>query len=144
MSFDTELSENRLLQEIDSVLQDNASITSEVLDKLTYMDQVCFLLQTHKPLVSIICIKVGILDTYLQVLKETLRLYPAVPGSMKYVPKGYELSGYVMPQNTQVLVGMMVECIIVYISIISPCSKCYCVHKHFEQLIIVDCPNLQQ
>ena len=44
MSFDTdELSENRLLQEIDSVLQDDASITSEVLDKLTYyMDQVCF------------------------------------------------------------------------------------------------------
>ena len=42
MSFDTEISENRLLQEIDSVLQDNAGITSEVLDKLTYMDQVCF------------------------------------------------------------------------------------------------------
>ena len=88
------------------MLQDNASITSEVLDKLTYMDQVCFLLQTYKPLVSII--KVGISDTCLQVLKETLRLYPAVPGSMKYVPKGYELSGYVMPQNTQVLVGMVV------------------------------------
>ena len=42
MSFDDYIHKNRLLKEIDSVLQDNVSITSEVLDKLTYMDQVYF------------------------------------------------------------------------------------------------------
>ena len=63
-----------------------------------------FLSQTYK---SLSVIKVGILDTCLQVLKETLRLYPAVLGSIKYVPKGYELSGYQMPEDTEVLVGII-------------------------------------
>ena len=61
--------------------------------------------------------KIGTLDTC-QVLKETLRLYPAVPGSMKYVPKGYELSGYVMPEATEVMVGMCVH------ACVSVCHVC--------------------
>ena len=40
-----------------------------------------------------------------QVLKETLRLYPFFPGVIRLVPKGYDLSGYVMPEDTEVMVG---------------------------------------
>ena len=63
--------------------------------------------------------KIGTLDTC-QVLKETLRLYPAVPGSMKCVPKGYELSGYVMPEATEVMVGMCV-CACMCVSVCHVC-----------------------
>ena len=53
------------------------------------------------------------LDTC-QVLKETLRLYPPIPGAIRLVPKGYELSGYVMPEDTQVMVGVDEIKILIY------------------------------
>ena len=86
------------------MLQDNASITSEVLDKLTYMDQVCFSHRRHPCMHSPFEVSVLTLVTC-QVLKETLRLYPPIPGVIRLVPKGYDLSGYVMPEDTEVMVG---------------------------------------
>ena len=67
----------------------------------------------------------------LQVLKETLRLYPPGGGTRKEAVKGLKLSGYEVPEGTCVMVSYRIATVDVYSAHV-PLLIMYIIHPGFR------------
>ena len=117
----------RLQSEVDEVLGNKESVSAEDLEKLQYTEQVCALTENTIEELQVasnncsgmqyqilccyyrskyICFHAHLLN--LQVLLETLRMYPPIWGIRRSPgPGGIKVGGYHIPEGTHIGVGMI-------------------------------------
>lgn len=101
----------RAKAEVDEILGTKRDISYEDLGKFTYLSQVglqrSFLHATKtNGFVSIFLNGLCDIDSMLQVLKETLRLYPTAPGTSRWLHEDMVINGLKIPGGCAVIVSI--------------------------------------
>ncbi len=95
---------------MDEILGTKREISNEDLGKFTYLSQVgqqrFFFYMLQKKWFCIDFYGLCVIDSMLQVLKETLRLYPTAPGTSRWLHEDMVINGLKIPGGCAVIVSI--------------------------------------